>query len=76
MSNNVIIKTQGPSISIFSLLTVLFVGLKLTGYITWSWWWVFFPLWGPVAIVLGIAFIWLIVVLFMLAFSAFPNSRR
>jgi hypothetical protein len=28
-----------------SLLTVLFIGLKLTGYIAWSWWWVLSPLW-------------------------------
>lgn len=27
------------------LLLVLFVGLKLTGYITWSWFWVLSPLW-------------------------------
>lgn len=27
------------------LLTVLFVGLKLTGYIAWSWVWVLSPLW-------------------------------
>ena len=27
------------------LLTVLFIGLKLTGHITWSWWWVLSPLW-------------------------------
>ncbi len=26
-------------------LTVLFVGLKLTGYITWPWVWVLSPLW-------------------------------
>jgi len=36
------------------LLTVLFIGLKLTGYITWSWWWVLAPLWIPIAIVLVI----------------------
>lgn len=28
-----------------TLLTVLFVGLKLTHYIAWSWWWVLSPLW-------------------------------
>lgn len=28
------------------LLGVLFVGLKLTGYIAWSWWWVTLPFWG------------------------------
>lgn len=27
------------------LLTVLFIGLKLTGYISWSWLWVLSPLW-------------------------------
>ena len=25
------------------LLTILFIGLKLTGYIAWSWWWVLSP---------------------------------
>lgn len=34
------------------LLTVLFVGLKLTGYIDWSWWWVLSPLWISFAIFL------------------------
>lgn len=33
-------------ISFFGLLAILFIGLKLTGYITWSWWWVLSPLWG------------------------------
>lgn len=27
------------------LLTVLFIGLKLTGHIDWSWWWVLSPIW-------------------------------
>lgn len=27
------------------LLTILFIGLKLTGYVTWSWVWVLSPLW-------------------------------
>lgn len=36
------------------LLTLLFVGLKLTDHIDWSWWWVLSPLWISVALVLGI----------------------
>lgn len=38
------------------LLTVLFIGLKLVGSITWSWWWVLSPLWLgiPVWIILTI----------------------
>lgn len=27
------------------LLALLFVALKLTDYIDWSWWWVLSPLW-------------------------------
>ena len=32
-----------------TLLLILFVALKLTGVIAWSWWWVLAPLWIPVA---------------------------
>ena len=39
---------------ILGLLGILFVGLKLTGYIDWSWWWVTAPFWGGLAVVLGI----------------------
>jgi len=36
------------------LLTLLFIGLKLTGFIAWSWLWVLAPLWLGLAIVLVI----------------------
>lgn len=36
------------------MLTVLFAGLKLTGYIAWSWWLVFLPIYGPALVVLGV----------------------
>ena len=32
-------------IGFVGLLTVLFVALKLMGYITWSWVWVLAPIW-------------------------------
>ncbi len=38
-----------------SMLTVLFVALKLTGVITWSWWAVLAPTWIPIAIVIVVA---------------------
>jgi len=28
-----------------SLLLILFIGLKLTGFITWSWMWILSPIW-------------------------------
>lgn len=32
--------------NVLGLLGVVFVVLKLTGYITWSWWFVTLPFWG------------------------------
>ena len=43
--------------NISALLTILFVGLKLTGQIDWSWLWVLSPLWIAWAIVFSIAFL-------------------
>ena len=43
MSNNT--STSSGGIGFPGWLTVLFIGLKLTGYISWSWWWVLSPLW-------------------------------
>jgi hypothetical protein len=54
------------------LLTILFVGLKLTGYIAWSWWWVLAPIWVPFAIGMGAL---LIVVAGMLVRRARRNAR-
>jgi hypothetical protein len=38
------------------LLTLIFITLKLTGVIAWSWWWVLSPIWitGSVIMVLAI----------------------
>lgn len=38
-----------------ALLLLVFIALKLTGVIGWSWWWVLSPLWLPVAVILGLA---------------------
>lgn len=35
-----------------TLLTVLFVGLKLTHYIDWSWWWILAPTWIPMVLII------------------------
>lgn len=53
MSNNhtTSVNTTGP----YTLLTVTLVILKALGYIQWSWWWVFAPIWMPMVLVLVIA---------------------
>jgi len=37
----------------FSLLTILFIGLKLTNYINWSWLVVLSPMLIPISIAIG-----------------------
>lgn len=46
--------SQSGGIGVLGLLGVLFVGLKLTGVINWSWWWVTAPFWGGFALLLAI----------------------
>lgn len=45
MSNNTQNNTSSGGIGFAGLLTIVFITLKLMGYITWSWWWVLSPLW-------------------------------
>lgn len=45
------IKNTG-GVGFLGLLTLLFIGLKLTGHITWSWIWVLAPFWIPICIAL------------------------
>jgi len=56
-------KTGG--IGFFGLLTIVFITLKLTDYIDWSWWWVLSPLWIP----------FVVIVLVILLLAIFTNGR-
>lgn len=54
------------------LLALLFIGLKLTGFINWSWWLVLLPLYGGFAL-------WIILAAIMLAAGGsvvVKNSKR
>lgn len=39
-------------LSVGTILTIIFVVFKLIGIISWSWWWVFSPLW--ISIIIGL----------------------
>ena len=43
-----------PNIGFLGILTLIFITLKLTGHIDWSWWWVLAPIWIPVALILAL----------------------
>jgi len=49
--------SSSGGIGVLGLLGVVFVTLKLTGVIDWSWWWVTAPFWGGFALVAVIAII-------------------
>jgi hypothetical protein len=50
------VKTQSSStgIGLGTILFLIFLVLKLTHYIDWSWWWVTAPLWIGFALVVGL----------------------
>lgn len=68
MSNE---SNSGIGVGFYGLLFIVFLVLKLTGVINWSWWWVTAPLWGGLAIVFAI---FAIVALFW--FGAILLSKR
>jgi hypothetical protein len=59
-SNN---SSKAGGIGFLGLLALIFITLKLTGVIAWSWLWVLAPLWIPTALVIVILVVALIVLL-------------
>ena len=59
--------------SILTILFVVFITLKLTGNIDWSWWWVTSPLWIPLAIAVSIISLIFIIGVIMLLLKD-PNK--
>lgn len=55
--------TANGGLGLSGVLTVIFVVLKLVGehfhtpVADWSWWWVWSPLWLPLAVIFGIALV-------------------
>ena len=47
-------KNVSINFPILGILGLIFITLKLTGHITWSWLWVLGPFWIPFAIALAI----------------------
>ena len=60
------------TIGLGGMLTVLFVGLKLTGYIDWSWLWVFAPLWMPIVLAVLIL---LIIALGLMSLAVYDHRQ-
>lgn len=52
---------NGGGIGFAGALTILFIGLKITGYITWSWLWVMSPIWISLCAVVLVIMVLLII---------------
>jgi len=60
-------------IGFIGFLTLIFVALKLTGQIDWSWWWVWSPFWLPIVIMFGLGAFLMVV---SLAFAVIDDMMR
>tara|TARA_Y100000310_G_C20349528_1_gene653662 strand:+ start:36 stop:242 length:207 start_codon:yes stop_codon:yes gene_type:complete len=65
MENSQQIATAGPGLT--TLLTMLFITLKLCGVVAWSWWWVLSPIW--------ISFVLIAALLTVAGIAMFVGSR-
>ena len=81
MSNS---SSSSSGVGFVGLLTVLFVGLKLTDHIDWSWWWVLSPMWISLLILVVLDGYWCwhsrrldgLPLLFLFGFWLHPVGRR
>jgi hypothetical protein len=60
-------KNTSNGIGLPGVLFVVFLVLKLTGNINWSWWWVTSPIWIPLIAVVGVLLTLLIIFIVMLS---------
>ena len=56
----IVFKNNG-GIGFISLLTLLFIGLKLTNYINWTWFWVLSPILIAIIVIIFILLIIIII---------------
>ncbi len=64
MNNN----NSSSGLGLLSVLTIIFVVLKLVGVIDWSWWWVLSPTWIVVCL-------WLLVVICVSIWFVYDDKR-
>ena len=77
-------KSSSSGIGLTGVLFVVFLVLKLTGNIDWSWWWVTSPLWIPLALgaCIFLAVVFIIMLLLIFGFNIddlknkFENYRK
>lgn len=54
-------KSSSSETGIFTVLQIVFLVLKLTNLIDWSWWWVWSPTWISIILVVVVLFVFFLV---------------
>jgi hypothetical protein len=68
--------TASGGIGLGGAVFLVFLVLKLTGHIDWSWWWVTAPLWGVFGFVFGIAAVFFVIAALGSAVGVLFAGRR
>jgi len=60
---------SSSGLGVVSIVQIIFIVLKLTGNIWWSWWWVLSPIWIPAALFFAVFLLVFIIITFLLLFG-------
>lgn len=61
MATSAEVSASGGGVSFIGILTIVFIVLKLTGVIEWTWIWVLSPIWISMSVVIVILFLIMLV---------------
>lgn len=75
MKDNKTVRVSG-GISLPTVVFIVFLILKLTNVIDWSWWWVTSPLWIPFSIFIAICTVLFIVGVFIGIVRGIVKSKK
>jgi hypothetical protein len=68
--------TKSSGIGLTGVLFIVFLVLKLTGNINWSWLWVLSPIWIPIALFIGFVLIFVLIFIVAIALGHNPNKVK
>jgi predicted membrane protein len=58
------------------IIFLVFFFAKIFGYVDWSWWWVFSPLWIPSALIIGCILVFVILYTIVISIDGIKRKIR
>jgi CHASE2 domain-containing sensor protein len=69
-------QAKNGGVGFLGLLGLIFITLKLTGYIKWSWLWVLAPFWIPAIPIALICLVWLVATIGLALIKRHEQKQR